>query len=50
MIEYIQRYLGITENTFLVELTACLLLVVFVVIVISTLFGVISNVFTGRRR
>lgn len=48
MIDYIQRYLGISaQNSFLVELTACLLLVGFVIIVVSTLFGVLLNFFPG---
>ncbi len=50
MIAFIQEYLGISaENSFLVELTACLLLVVFVVVVLSALFGVLQAIFQGRR-
>lgn len=50
LIEFIQQYLGISsDNSFLVELTACLLLVAFVTIVLSALFGVLSAIFRGRR-
>lgn len=50
MIAFIQEYLGISaDNSFLVELSACLLLVVFVVVVLSALFGVLQAIFQGRR-
>lgn len=45
MIAFIQAYLGISDSTFLVELTACLLLIAFVTVVLSTLFGVIQAIF-----
>lgn len=50
LIEFIQQYLGISsDNSFLVELSACLLLVAFVVIVLSAFFGVLLAIFRGRR-
>lgn len=43
MIQLIIDYLGITEYTYLAEITACALLIVFVCIVFNCLLGILNR-------
>lgn len=50
MIQLILDFLGISEVTFVVEVTACVLLVVFVCLVFNCFFAIINNIFSGGGR